>query len=333
MRLMRGIRDGSNDLDSATKENGRFENGWVHIGELTEPSGTMTMNIDGNGKKSFYKTGGFDIFFSATSTTTFLGKEFEISGKIIKLNRLGDVAFIVTSQSEPIADWSVFANGTFSIGGVNGTINWLGPNMGNVSDLNGNIPIVAHDDDVDNALPQLPDISDMQSSDSISKNRFKQVFIRPVYDGGGNLNNNQVNVPFVKNTESSKVYLWQSRKNNKNNFWVIYLLNAFQDSYGHLQNDFDADLEGGTWASANNPPMGAGVLIYSESMRDGSLPSSWMKRVLIHEVGHNFGCSDKYINGLRDGIMHGYSPAGNIASNYFFIGEDINIIRSKKKPN
>lgn len=152
--------------------------------------------------------------------------------------------------------------------------------------------------------------------------------------GGGDSRNNQQDVPFVRNTESSDVYRWQSRRCNSPHFWVAYFLSAFQDSYfsNNLNHDFDPQSEGGTWASANNPPLSSGVLFYLESLRDGNLSQGWKSRVCVHELGHNFGLSDRYNSPSIDGIMHGYAPAGLPSANYFWFPEDAATVRSVSKP-
>lgn len=152
--------------------------------------------------------------------------------------------------------------------------------------------------------------------------------------GGGNLSNNQNDVPFVRNTESSDVYRWQSRSNNMRRFWVVYFLAAFQDSYfsNNLDNDFDPNNEGGTWASANNRPMQSGVLFYNESCRDGGLSQGWRSRISVHELGHNFGLVDLRNAASSDGIMHGVAPVGLPSMNYFWRTEDVNTIRNVVKP-
>ena len=137
------IRDDSLDMNSTPPDNGRFEKGWVHIGELNAPDGTFTSKIDGNGRRFFKKTGGFNVRFSAESNPLY-GYVSRIKGKLSKLKKNGKVVFKITSQSPPVSDWSVFKDGTFTVGGTGGNINWLRPNIGNVSGLSGNIPIVAH---------------------------------------------------------------------------------------------------------------------------------------------------------------------------------------------
>ncbi len=184
-------------------------------------------------------------------------------------------------------------------------------------------------------------LSNIRASDTLAENRYKQVYIRPVWDGGGSAISEQNNVPTVLNTESSHPYLWQSRANNSPRFWVVYILSAFQDSYaglggvpGPMQYDDDPESENITWASANNPPMTAGVLIYYESERDGNLANDWRARVAVHEVGHNLGLPDRgSANPADDGIMHGSVPtAAGAGANYEFIDEDAHDIRAAAGP-
>ncbi len=82
--------------------------------------------------------------------------------------------------------------------------------------------------------------------------------------------------------------------------------------------------------------MGSGVLIYAESIRDGSLPVEWRARVTVHEIGHNFGLGHTgSTNTAEGGIMFPWAdPAfGPAATNYFFIPVDADAIRRIPRPN
>ncbi len=196
------------------------------------------------------------------------------------------------------------------------------------------IPFCLHDDDDDTILPNTLYLNDLQETDIQTQNRFAQLYIRPRYDGGGSLDNNSSNVPFVRNTESSNTYDWNSRNNNSRSFWVVYLLAAFQDSFNNLTADSDSDYESITsitLASANNQPMESGVLIYLETIRDRNISLSSQARTIVHEIGHNFGLSDLYGPENEDGIMH-HGISNNPSAYYFWRNADIDSIRNCTSP-
>ncbi len=310
------------NLNDGSASPGRFEKGKITIG--TSKDELTFDNLDGNGAGYVDKSAGFNIQATVTKN-----EQVSLTGKIMALSGQTYTFVIIPPLSDE------YVGGTITVAGVSSTITAVttGVNPTVTVDAPPNIPFTKlHDDDVDGVLPSLPSIENMQSADIVSKNRFNQVYIRPIYDGGGNAANNQNNVPCILNTENSSAYLWQSRNNNSSKFWVTYLLAAFQDSYQNNTKDFDPDIERGTWASANNKPMKSGVLLYIESQRDGLLSNDWKARVTIHEVGHNFGLIDQYNDPASDGIMYGYAPDGNSSDNYFFIDSDVNKIRKINNP-
>ena len=318
-------QDNSTNLTAGTG-NGRFENGWVKIGSGSGTLGeTQTTSLLGNGDDYVRKDGGIDIpaIVSKTGESDVDGKVIAWSGTTFTLNVLSGT--LTTNYND----------GALNVAGVSMTVSSVDTNNNVVTvSATQNIPFVLHDDDDDNILPGSVSVADLQESDNPAVNKMASVYIRPVSDGGGSLSNNQTNVVFALNTESSSVYNWGSRGNNAQRFWVAYYLAAFQDSFEFLVNDFDPNSEGGTWGSANNTPLNSGVLIYLESQRDGGLTTDWRSRVTVHELGHNFGLEHgPTISVEVDGIMHKYAPAGTASSNYFWRPADINIIRSVSNPN
>ena len=306
--------------------NGRFENGWIKIGSgAGTPGETQTSSLLGNGDDYVRKVVGIDVPALVSKTG-----QSDVSGKVIAWS---GTTFTLSVSSGTLS--TNFNGGSLNVAGVSASVSAVSTNGGiymvTVATLPA-IPFVLHDDDNDAGLPGTIALSNLQEADTPSANRTAPLFIRPIYDGGGAMMYNQTNTAFVRNTESSSAYSWGSRANNSPRFWVVYFLASFQDSYLTLTEDFDSDGEGGTWASANNSPMGAGVLFYLESFRDGSLASDWTSRVSVHELGHNFGLIDSYISPATDGIMHGYAPVGSASSDYFWRDVDVNTIRSVSNP-
>ena len=319
-------QDNSANLTVGTG-NGRFENGWIKIGSGSgTPGETQTSSLLGNGDNYVRKVVGIDVPALVSKTG-----QSDVSGKVIAWS---GTTFTLSVSSGTLS--TNFNGGSLNVAGVSASVSAVSTNGGiymvTVATLPA-IPFVLHDDDNDAGLPGTIALSNLQEADTPSANRTAPLFIRPIYDGGGAMMYNQTNTAFVRNTESSSAYSWGSRANNSPRFWVVYFLASFQDSYLTLTKDFDSDGEGGTWASANNSPMGAGVLFYLESFRDGSLASDWISRVSVHELGHNFGLLDSYISPATDGIMHGYAPVGSASSDYFWRDVDVNTIRSGSNPN
>ena len=316
-------QDNSDNLTTGT-DNGRFENGWIKIGSGGgTPGQTETSALLGNGDDYVRKDAGIDI----PALVSKAGQS-DVSGNVIAWS---GSAFTLSVSSGTLS--TNYNGGSLNVAGVSATITTVsGTNVVNVTAAP-TIPFVLHDDDDDTVLPGTVALWNLQESDDPTANRMAPLFVRPVYDGGGSLGNNETNVSFVRNTESSTVYSWGSRANNSPRFWVVYFLAAFQDSYLMLTKDFDPAGEGGTWASANNWPLGSGVLFYLESFRDGSLAADWIARVTVHELGHNFGLLDSYVSPATDGIMHGYAPAGSASANFFWRDADVNTIRSVSNPN
>ena len=316
--------DNSANLTAGTG-NGRFETGWIKIGSgAGTPGETTTTNLLGNGDNYVRKDGGIDIPARVSKAG-----EGDVDGKVIAWS---GTTFTLNVSSGTLT--TNYDDGTLNIAGVSMTVSVVDTNNNVVTvTATQNIPFVLHDDDMDTILPGSIALADLQESDDVSANKIATVFIRPIYDGGGSATNNQTNVVCILNTESSTAYNWGSRGNNSSRFWVGYFLAAFQDYYLNLTQDFDANDEGGTWASANNSPMNSGVLFYLESHRDGGLATDWKARVSIHELGHNFGLQDSYVSVAVDGIMHGYAPVGAASSYYFWRPTDINAIRAASNPN
>ena len=306
---------------------GRFEHGWIEIGVGTEsPGRTVITDLTGNGDTYVWKDAGVEIpcELSKQGLPTIQGQVSEWSGSEFWLNADGG--------SQISTD---YIGGTLNVAGVRSAVQSIASNEVDVADAP-TIPFKLHDDDDDTILPGLPDhlFGNLRESDDPVANKYASLYIRPVYDGGGNIANNQNDVPFVRNTEDSSVYRWQSRANNSPRFWVVYLLAGFQDSCNGLRRDFDPDDEPGTWASANNADDATvgGVIFYMESMRDAALPTDKCARVAVHEVGHNFDLRDAYASPYRDGIMHGVIKQDTPSDSFFWRDVDVNVIRSAANP-
>lgn len=179
------------------------------------------------------------------------------------------------------------------------------------------------DDDYDNDDPKnngdenetsiltLNALSKMQTSDVASENVYKQAYIMPIYDGGGNINNNG-SASFVLNLPNGDVQsqvtgaVVGSSGNEADNFWVAYIQIGYQPA---IFNDKDPDRDVGLNdetttgatpaytadtipANCSNMPFGGpGSAIYQETIRDlfgaYGVPDDLL--TVPHEVGHQFG--------------------------------------------
>lgn len=136
---------------------------------------------------------------------------------------------------------------------------------------------------------------------------FEDACVLPVFDGGGNVANNNSQVPFFENfltADEWEVLIWgagaqitqaQCKPNRAREFWAVYVLGGFQET---LNGDNDPDLEG-EFLGATYPSMGAvrdwGSGIWMETIRDSSVEYAFDEAIVrsetvVHEVGHQFQC-------------------------------------------
>lgn len=185
-----------------------------------------------------------------------------------------------------------------------------------------------------------PTFSLMQKNDDPSKNVYGPAYIRPEYDGGGSPLNNDNNVPFALNIILDANEMRDqiakgidSADQSNDEFWIAYVQLSYQGDE-HLDHDLDTEsaLGGGTpsFGSAdsiapNGPvPIGGNAsLIYLEVMRDiARQGSDFPKRVVPHEVGHQFGLKGDDLSVPEFGIM-------NTSGSLTFCPRHLNILRSR----
>jgi hypothetical protein len=203
-------------------------------------------------------------------------------------------------------------------------------------------------EDIANELPNDPAIiakafSLMQHSDNPEQNIYAQAYIKPVYDGGGapgntNDRSNEIffeNVPVGPATEAQMAI--GSKNNEDDAFWVVYVQFCYQ---GPLDLDLDVNSEPSLLGITNSPLTdvsdsttssggvlrgGEGSLIYLEVIKDAFLNNPALnfdldKRVVPHEVGHQFG-----LKGDTFSIFQGIMSTG-FAPNFFNL-DHLNILR------
>jgi hypothetical protein len=147
-----------------------------------------------------------------------------------------------------------------------------------------NIPFELVDDDTA-TMPHVPDTTQMQPS-------FAVAYVEPVFDGGGNIANNTITVPFKLNVpvnQSVTVQMWNSKGNNSDNYWVAYILTAYQRS---VLDDRDPNSEAGTFGVTADPSGGS--LIFLERHFENDIINRTLEEqdTVNHEVSHVFGSVD-----------------------------------------
>ena len=285
IRGMNSINDGSLDLDSKPPGNGRFENGTAIVG--TAPS-TITLSpivANGHNKVTFSGVSIAGLPFSARDNDS--SDNSTIGGTITQIVKAGANSvwtLSVTSQSETPIDWPDFVGGTLSVGG--GASVLIVAATGAFTQITTsalNIPCALKDDDDNTVLPKAPDTTAMAAA-------YQPAYVVPVYDVG----DNNMNVPFVLNVADNDAAIdatfdWDSRSANTPNFWVAYVLQAFQGPFIK-----DNDPNSGVFWFGVMPGSGGGSLIFLElhQAHEGiTNPLAEERDTVVHETGHAVGNS------------------------------------------
>jgi len=314
--------DSSPNLSSGTPQNGRFENGTITIG--TGGGATATAGLLGNGNAFVRRDAGITIPFTVTKAG-----QADVTGNVIAL--AGTTFTLRITGGALVAGHN---GGTITVAGVGMGI--TGVNVGASTVTVGalaNIPFVLVDDDAF-ALPSNPNLSGMDTA-------FNPCYILVVRDGGGGNHNDQT-VPFLLNIagDDNFVNAYEANRGSKNNetdqFWVVYVVSAFQpETYitftdGTALGDGDSASEGLTrgiviGATSNTALArgGNGALIFRECVRDSGINNALYQRVVAHEVGHQFGLAH------ATSLMS--SSVNNADSDDVFEDRHVNLIRSRVK--
>jgi hypothetical protein len=243
-----------------------------------------------------------------------------------------------------IGDYPIIASSRSTV-----TVSGLAPASGSAGraytlvdddDFNYNDDAAPRGDEGEVIAPVEKTFSLIQDSDDPATNVYAPAYLRPRYDGGGNLTFDD-SVPFVLNvptslTESSvfqpQLRLGQNSIGSESDgFWVVYVQLGYQ---GGTTNDGDPDSEfiiagitdldqatasNDATSEASVPRGGQGSFVFLEAARDVDRRA----RPAPHEIGHQFGLKgdDKRTD---FGIMN---TTGSLA----FVPKHLNVLRWRVK--
>ena len=335
------LNNGSRNLDSNPPGNGRFENGYITA------ANAMVVAVQANGVHHVDSANGFAPIAQAQMAFTAVNGQANTAGNSMGFAPAGaNWTFSVqVPHANPATAWAALVGGTMSIAaGPAMTITAVqdtgtvpqNPAPGvqqfdtaQITVSNLAIPFSLVDDD-QAVMPTLPDTSFLATA-------YGDAYIFPLIDGGQGCATNATNacatnannktiVAFQLNnvTNNGNTILaamtvpngLESDANRADNFWVTYVLSAYQAASDPTQNsgfpasprdDGDPDDTDQANQNAQNPqsPLGGvtdqlngkGSLVFVETVRDQdhmygyAVPS--MPRVVAHEIGHQCGLPDR----------------------------------------
>lgn len=324
------LDDGSPKLDNTPNpDNGRFENGRIRIG--TTGNVTETADLRGNGTFYVEKDAGSGIVIPCTVSKS---GETDVTGNVVSL--LNNVFKIGVTGGTLTAN---FVGGTITVGGMGMTITAVNDTDSTVTvSALADIPIELIDDDAA-AMPQLPDTSLMQA-------KYAPAYILPVVDGGGNSANNKTNVPFILNIQSDSSTALDAELNAPNalesdanrvdNFWIGYMLAAYQGSpYSTILSRGDNDPNGeDALGGVNSGLNGRGGFIFIEEIRDEELEYGITEAAatIPHEIAHQFGIQDcGTVTHQCDNSIHDMMGQFFNQPDSRFSDADLNLLRARIK--
>lgn len=256
-----------------------------------------------------------------------------VTGRVTKLHWTSNLTFRLSHI--PTSQPADYVGGVLSVGGVGSLVqSAYNDAMSFIIRVQSepNIRFALHDDDED-TISTMP-----EESFSRVLSLFEPAYIIPVRDGGGNLSNNEM-VPFVRNLSSARAETFlpghiDSMSNRQSVFWAGYGLFAFQPS-GYLEQIGPAS----TW----NPPSGdddpnleatrdafnvgaLGSCFFCEVRRECYNSSVLLGNTIAHELGHQFGARDTYLQGGEQPMDVMGTGANN--ENSRFQPEALQLIRS-----
>ncbi|MDW8345047.1 MAG: hypothetical protein RMM51_11240, partial [Verrucomicrobiae bacterium] len=310
---------------------GRFQNGWIRVGV---GAGQTNLWVEANGT-NFVRNlvTGFYVPFRITK-----GGRPPVTGNVRAMERgVQSVRVYLHVTGGQLS--GAYKDGTLEVAGV--ATNIVAVNAGQslvTVPLGYALPFVLHDDDDDGLLPKQPITALLSVA-------LAEAFIEPRFD---TMPIHSTNAVFHLNLETpdaaAAAQNWLSRPANKEDFWVVYVLNAYQ---GPRVRDGDPDREFGQGPQFGRTisPVG-GSLINLETCRDlllriNTLPdvlADFQSRgidlgifessVVVHEVGHAVSGSglevkDAQGNYVGDGVTTGQGR---------YLPQYLELLRSTRRP-
>jgi hypothetical protein len=312
---------GAANLNDGSVGNGRFENGL--IASVAKAATAFKIASD-NHNLTFTMTDAVTIPYTITNK----------NGTVTKMGNITGMSFAGTESTLTVDGLTAgdnFVDGSIQIGdtlysvkSINAAATTL------VTKTKVTVLFDAYDDDLNAdgtnkaGLARFPDTSLMAPS-------FNPVDMFPVIDGGGDLANDTKDVPFLANIPADNdaavaaTFKIGSAANEKNTFWIVYLLAAFQ----HTTNeDNDPNNEAGTGGIVATPGGGTtlsttmvvrgaqGTDVYLETDRDrvaAGATAGLEQRVVVHETGHQFGLAHN--TGIMTASLQTIPAGGFVFSN------------------
>jgi|GEM_PF-3945421 len=302
---------------------GRFVNGGIRIGSGLLPLCAPTASCIGKHGSNWLETnsGIFDLTFGGNLPCTLKDPATGGAGNqnfmISEIEKLSGSRFYVTLKNPTGINLMPFNGKQLSIAGGEFCANCV--EVSSVSDKlhftisstagasNLKIPIEIIDDD---AIP-LGGTSNLIQPVGFTKAKtaFAEAYIDVCVDGGGKVENNEADVPFIRNinlpgesdeysssTSLEAIHLanCKSRYYDKDSYWCTYLLSGWQastnlDADPSIELIFAAITYGKIITRDCEILIGKpGTVLFHESIRDLNLD---VEVATAHELGHQFGLS------------------------------------------
>lgn len=338
------LPDNSTNLSSPSPENGRFENGWMAIGNNTN-------NVLGNGD-DFVQMSGGTVKFNLKYANGSNG----VAGQVINMVFIANLNSYQFTVNRTLVG-SAYNGGTLTVAGT--AFNVIFNNTTQVQTGPGNLPFTLHDDDNDTLLPQSPDVSGMAV-------KWQAAYIVPLFDTGFDSTNDTFHLNSNRGSDNpgTSASHWREGRGSpfsSTDYWVIMVKNGYQtspyDGAGGetLQGVGDNDPNNeGTWRAAA-VSLHQSVLLLEESIRDWIVsPASGAngggdgidpdasgasgrqirrQEILNHEVGHLFGLDHPDGEPVAAGSVYGdVMRPSTIRESSDFGLTSLDKIRGKTKP-
>ncbi|MCP4697350.1 MAG: hypothetical protein GY862_10935, partial [Gammaproteobacteria bacterium] len=324
------VEDKSCNLDDGKEGKGRFQNGELTAGPGTPTEKTIRPLIGNSKYRVMFARNSLlpQIFKLETRRKNKNDPVDTLDGTVTEIIQKDNAGRDFLYETDKIVDIK-FNGGKIQVsGGTMADISVKQNSKGGIAEQL-SIPFKLKDDDLPDdagfSLPRAANTSLMQDSDLSVLNLWAPAYIRPVFDGGGNSLNNNMDIDFKMNIDDQiadldvNTLIDNSRGSagaENKNFWVVYIQSAYEpdiDSDG----DPDNDKIGVTLGITGED----GSFLFLETIRDkavidglgGMKAQRLFAQITVHEVGHQFHLDhpDGLLNKKLVGIMGVKPPEPN----------------------